>query len=126
VNGNEEFKVACTGTTARGGNHDKKDVGSENSVGNRGFDGLIDDVRVYNTSLSAEDIYDLAHTKGYIANTGAIAVNCLDEQNENIINEKDFAIPANQTAGNGTFEMRNGVLSYGLQADTYYYGDAPL
>lgn len=126
VNGNEEFKVTCTGTTSRGGNHDKKDVGSENSVGNRGFDGLIDDVRVYNTSLSAEEIYDLAHTKGYIANTGAIEVNYLDEQNENLINEKDFAIPANQTDGNGTLEMRNGVLSYGLQANTYYYGDAPL
>lgn len=81
VNGNEEFKVACTGTTPRGGNHDKKDVGSENGVGNRAFDGLIDDVRVYNTSLSAEDIYDLVHTKGYITNCGDMIINQLVEEN---------------------------------------------
>ena len=81
VNGVEEFKVACTGTSATGGNHDKKDVGSENSIGNRAFDGYIDDVRVYNTHLSAEDIYDLAHTKGYVTDYQDLIVNQLVEEN---------------------------------------------
>jgi hypothetical protein len=85
------------------------------------------DFRYYNTCLTDSDIQDLYQTKAYITNKGDTEAHQFIEQSENLINEKDFAIPANQTAGNGTFEMRNGVLSYGLQANTYYYGgNAPL
>ena len=86
------------------------------------YTGLIDDFRFYATCLSSDDIKNLYQTKAYISDKGDIMCNEFVEKFENIINEKDFAIPASQTAGNGTIEIRNNVLAYGLQANSYWYG----
>ena len=80
------------------------------------------DFRLYMTALGAEEILDLAKTKGYIIENGDIACGEFVEQFDNIINEADFAIPATATDGNGTIEFRNGVMAYGLQANRYWYG----
>ena len=70
VNGKQEFKIACTGTVGNA-NHSKKDIGSEYGT-QRKFDGLIDDVRVYNEALDAIDIQNLYESKAYITNYGDI------------------------------------------------------
>ena len=70
VNGKQEFKIACTGTVGNA-NHSKKDIGSEYGT-QRKFDGLIDDVRVYNEALDAIDIQNLYESKAYITSYGDI------------------------------------------------------
>ena len=79
------------------------------------------DFRYYNTCLSASDIVELYKTKAYITDKGDIEAHQFIEKTENIITEAEFAIPARSTAGNGKIELRNGVMAYGLQANTYYY-----
>lgn len=118
VNGNQDFKVASTGT-ANATNHEKKDIGMENG-GSRAFNGLIDDARVYNTALSVDEIRDLYRAKAYISNLGDIMSNQFVENFENIIDEVGFNKAASSTSGNGSMELRNGVLSYGLAAPAYY------
>ena len=118
VNGNQDFKVASTGS-ANSSNHDKKDIGMENG-NSRVFNGLIDDARVYNTALNADEIRDLYRTKAYISNFGDIMSDQFVENFENIIDEVGFNKAASSTSGNGTMELRNGVLSYGLAAPVYW------
>jgi hypothetical protein len=48
--------------------HVKKDIGAENNVSTRAFSGLIDDVRIYASALSENDIQNLIHTKQIINN----------------------------------------------------------
>lgn len=89
------------------------------------FYGYMSDFRFYTTCLSASDIAELYKTKAYITDKGDIEAHQFIEKTENIITEAEFAIPARSTAGNGKIELRNGVMAYGLQANTYYYaGDA--
>jgi hypothetical protein len=89
------------------------------------FYGYISDFRFYATCLSDDDIQNLYEAKAYVTDKGDMETYQLIEKTENIINEADFAIPAKPTTGNGKIEMRNGVMAYGLQANTYYYaGDA--
>lgn len=124
INGEQEFTKSSTGSANSSPNHLKKDIGSENGT-SRKFNGLIDDVRIYHTALSADDIKDLYSAKAYITNEGDIETHQFIEKTENIITEAEFAIPAKSSAGNGKIEMRNGVMAYGLQASTYYYsGDS--
>lgn len=124
INGEQEFTKSSTGSADSSPNHLKKDIGSENGT-SRKFNGLIDDVRIYHTALSADDIKDLYSAKAYITNEGDIETHQFIEKTENIITEAEFAIPAKSSAGNGKIEMRNGVMAYGLQASTYYYsGDS--
>jgi hypothetical protein len=99
-----------------------RDSRTGSDYGETPFYGYISDFRFYVTCLSADDVAELYKTKAYITDKGDVESHQLVEKTENLINEKDFAIPAAQTAGNGTLEMRNGIMSYGLQANTFYYG----
>lgn len=54
--------IATTGA-ASGAFHVNKDIGAENGNTSRIFQGLIDDVRVYGTALSDEDIKELYSTR---------------------------------------------------------------
>ena len=87
INGVQEFRQALKPPTSYS-NHAKKDVCSENRLNNRSFLGYIDDVRVYNSALSAEDIRDLAKTAAYAHKDGALATNCFIEGNTDTITEK--------------------------------------
>ena len=81
--------------------------------------------KIYMTALSAEDIKVESKARALITDKGDIEAHQFIEKTENIITEAEFAIPARSTAGNGKIELRNGVMAYGLQANTYYYaGDA--
>lgn len=77
VNGVQEFKKSHPGIP-NSSHHNKKDIGSEYGT-RRFFNGLIDDVRVYNTCLSATDIQLLSSAKGMVSNKGDIEVNQLTE-----------------------------------------------
>ena len=71
VNGVQEFKKSHPGIP-NSSHHNKKDIGSEYGT-RRFFNGLIDDVRIYNTCLSGNDIVELCKTKAYISDQGDIA-----------------------------------------------------
>jgi hypothetical protein len=60
--------------------HAKKDIGAENNVSNRAFAGLMDDVRIYASALSENDIQNLIHTKQIINNQGCEYVSIIHEQ----------------------------------------------
>lgn len=56
-------KTITTTGTASSSSHAKKDIGAENGNTSRVFQGLMDDVRIYGTALSDEDIKELASTR---------------------------------------------------------------
>lgn len=62
INGVLDKTIATTGA-ASGAFHVNKDIGAENGNTSRIFQGLIDDVRVYGTALSDEDIKELTSTR---------------------------------------------------------------
>lgn len=68
INGKNEFTKSSYGAASEN-NHTKKDIGSENTTSSqRAFDGLIDDVRLYTTALSQQDIERIVNTKYLIDN----------------------------------------------------------
>lgn len=104
-------------------NHEKKCIGYENGTG-RPYTGLIDDVRIYTTALSEADIFELYASRTYLTQEGVVGTHEFIETTDNLFNEDDFKAKAKQTHGNGTLELRNGYLAYGLSAAAFWYGNS--
>jgi hypothetical protein len=65
INGVLDTTHANAGAANNDNYHTRKDVGYERDYG-RQFKGLLGDVRMYSTALSADEISRLYHTKAYV------------------------------------------------------------
>ena len=81
LNGNLDQTINnVTGTANNATHHTKKDIGAENTTSNRAFSGLMDDVRIYASALSENDVQSLIHTKQIINNQGYEYISNMYEQ----------------------------------------------
>ncbi len=122
INGVQEFKKSHPGIP-NSTHHNKKDIGSEHGT-RRFFNGLIDDVRVYNTCLSGDDIADLCKTKAYISDQGDIMGGTFieDKADIQVTSKKIVETFDMQELGNSEYTPIEYIASTGSQyIDTNYY-----
>lgn len=122
VNGIEDFKIAAAGAADTSAGHDKKDIGLENGS-SRGFNGLLDDVRIYATTLNSTDIANLYSARALISEDGALDAHEFIELNDGMFSEECFTAVASGSPGNGKLELRNQYAAYGLQANQFWHGE---
>lgn len=101
-------------------------IGAFSTSGYYHFDGYIDDVRVYATSLSDADISDLYKTRGEIGNDGTLYVKDLVtdiEPTTNFINAgyTDLSNNSDQSVGSETYITKK-ILSNGLYGLEFIQG----
>ena len=95
VNGIEDLKVACTGSFS---SNDTKYFGIESTSG-RKYNGYMNDIRIYMTVLSADDILELYNTSAIVDKNNFKCYE-LDETTNNMLAEQEIGI-LTKTWGNG-------------------------
>lgn len=125
-NGQKTDTFAYTSTVSKGLNsimrigRDSRNRASGDETPLKGY---VSDFRFYATCLTDLEVEDLYSSRAYITNHGDIITNQWHEVSDNLFSEREFALPAKRTSGNGTLELRRGVPAYGLEASAYWYAD---
>ena len=122
VNGVQDFVVNNTGSFSH---YTNQAIGSEYADQySRNFTGMISDLRMYATALSADDIKDLYNVSAYIDNFGSLHTFELNETLSNLLryeNTVQYTNP-NNTSTRGLLTTRNNTPALAFRPTDTYFG----
>ena len=96
-------------------------IGRDSTDNSRIFNGLIDDVRIYATALSDEDVKELYQSKGSVSKNGKLIINEIVETenlfNPNLILARQEELGVNK---NSKIVEKDGTQCLALSASSFY------